>query len=118
MDMIETKQFFEGDRRLFERVESHRPCKVFDPQSGKYIAGETCDISEGGLMIVCDRPLMAAPGDTVYVGVAMTRRQALISATEMREAEVIRVLRDSEGRSAVALRFLDVALPISSRLAA
>ncbi|UCD74252.1 MAG: PilZ domain-containing protein, partial [Phycisphaerales bacterium] len=76
----------EQDRRESPRTAVKRPCKVYDPQARKYLAGTTCDVSSGGLLLRLDRPLGLGPGDRVSVGVAQTRRQMLLRTRDMVEA--------------------------------
>ena len=45
-------------------------------------------------------------GDRLYVGIALKRRQAVLAAGEMIEAEVVRMDRMADGRVAVAARFM------------
>ena len=49
-------------------------------------------------------------GDRLYVGIALTRRQAILTAGEMLEAEVVRVDRTTDDRVAVAARFVNEAV--------
>ena len=95
----------EGDRRRHPRIELQRPCKVFDPRSGKYHAGQTRDLSNGGLLLEIPRLLELKPGDRVHVGVAMTRRHALLQAKEMIEAIVVRTLATADDRTHLAVTF-------------
>ncbi|MHC4710925.1 MAG: hypothetical protein ACYTA3_11050, partial [Planctomycetota bacterium] len=54
-------------------------------------------------------PAGIAPGDRLYVGIALKRRQAVLTAGEMLEAEVIRVDRTTEERVDVVARFIEEA---------
>ena len=69
------------ERRDTPRFSLHTPCKVFDPRAARYHAGSTCDISRGGVQIQLDRAASLSPGDTVFVGIAQTRRHALLKET-------------------------------------
>ena len=94
------------ERRDWHRIPLTRPCKVYNPRTGKYIAGTTRDLSGGGLMMHLVRRPDAEPGDRLYVAVAQKRRQPLIRAEEMIEAEVVRSLSSTSGETGVALRFV------------
>jgi c-di-GMP-binding flagellar brake protein YcgR len=85
------------DRRESPRIALSRPCKVFNPRSGKYASGSTCDISAGGMLLRLDRPLAVEAGDRLYVGIAQKRRQTLLKSAEMIEAEVVRTLTSAMG---------------------
>lgn len=95
----------DGDRRTHPRLQIERPCKLFDPTSGKYYAGQTRDLSENGLLIDVPRLLELKPGDSVHVGVAMKRRQGLLLAKEMIEAIVVRSMATVDDHTTLAVRF-------------
>ena len=95
------------DRRESPRIALSRPCKVFNPRSGKYVSGSTCDISAGGMLLRLDRPLAVEGGDRLYVGIAPKRRQTLLKSAEMIQAEVVRTLASATGEMFVAVRFTD-----------
>jgi hypothetical protein len=106
------------DRRQSPRIALRRPCKVFNPRSGRYASGSTCDVSTGGMLLRLDQPVHIEVGDRLYVGVAQKRRQALLRSSEMIEAEVVRMLAGAPGTpgapagAMVALRFTDPAQEI------
>lgn len=103
MQMPET--VIEGDRRRDVRVPLSRPCKIHDPQTGKYIGAVTQDISAGGVLVEVPRILSVRPGDTIHVGVAMKRRDALLRCTDMLKAAVTRALHTVDDRTLLGLRF-------------
>lgn len=103
------------DRRQSPRITLRRPCKVFNPRSGRYASGSTCDVSTGGMLLRLERAIHVDVGDRLYVGVAQKRRQALLRSSEMIEAEVVRMLAGAPGApggTMVALRFTDPAQEI------
>ena len=100
------------DRRQSPRIALRRPCKVFNPRSGRYASGSTCDVSTGGMLLRLERAIHIEVGDRLYVGVAQKRRQALLRSSEMLEAEVVRTLAGASGGAMVALRFTDPAQEI------
>ena len=63
------------DRRQSPRIALRRPCKVFNPRSGRYASGSTCDVSTGGMLLRLERAVHIEVGDRLYVGVAQKRRQ-------------------------------------------
>ncbi|MHC4083179.1 MAG: PilZ domain-containing protein [Planctomycetota bacterium] len=99
----------DGERRAHARVNLARPCKLYLPNVGKYVAGSTWNLSAGGVLLQLDLPAGIALGDRLYVGIALKRRQAVLAASEMIEAEVIRVDRATDDRVDVAARFIEEA---------
>ena len=97
------------ERRNHARLKLQRPCKLYLPHVGKYVAGSTWNLSSGGVLLQLGLPVGIAPGDRLYVGIALKRRQAVLTAGEMLEAEVIRVDRTTEERVDVAARFIEEA---------
>ena len=97
------------ERRTHARVNLERPCKLYLPHVGKYVAGSTWNLSAGGVLLQLHLPAGVAPGDRLYVGIALKRRQAVLTAGEMIEAQVIRVDRATEDRVDVAARFIEEA---------
>jgi hypothetical protein len=97
------------ERRTHARVKLERPCKLYLPHVGKYVAGSTWNLSAGGVLLQLYLPAGIAPGDRLYVGIALKRRQAVLTAGEMIEAEVIRVDRTTGERVDVAARFIQEA---------
>ncbi|NNF43149.1 MAG: PilZ domain-containing protein [Phycisphaerales bacterium] len=93
------------ERRCEPRLVIERPCKIFDPRARKYVAGCTRDVAPGGLMLRLDRVVPLEPGDRVYVGIARTRRHALLHADEMVEATVVRAGSMAGGETLVAVHF-------------
>lgn len=95
------------DRREHDRIPLSRPCKVYDERSGKYVAGRTVNLSDGGALLELSRPLLLQEGQQLLLGVALTRRQTLLPANDMRWCEVVRALTTTDQTIAVAVRFAD-----------
>ena len=93
------------ERRAHDRLSLTRPCKLYLPVSGRYVAGSTGNLSPGGALIHLDRPAPLGPGDRLFVGIAVKRRQALLAANEMLEAEVVRSVLTMEEQTIMAVRF-------------
>lgn len=101
-----------SERREFPRVNIHRQTKLFDPQSGKYHLGSTCDLSACGALLELHRPIGARPGDTILLGIAQKRRQPLLRKNEMIRANVVRTMQAEGGRMLLAAHFPpDAAMP-------
>jgi hypothetical protein len=91
------------ERRRGERIVTRRPCKIYDPRTRKYVAGSTCNVAPGGMLLLVDRSLALRPGDRVYVGVP-PRRHALLRSEELVEAGVVRVVERPAGETMFAVR--------------
>lgn len=96
----------EGDRRRHPRLALERPCKIFDPRSGKYVAATTRNLSTHGLLIELPRLTALKPGDHVHVGVAVTRRQGLLLAKEMIQAQIVRAMQTVDDHTMLAVQFI------------
>ena len=108
------------ERRIHERVNAERLCKLYVPRAGKYVSGLTWDLSPGGVLLHLDIATGISAGDRLYVGIAFKRRQAVLAADEMVEAEVVRVEHANGDRIAVAARFVEektVYVPVLRRAA-
>ena len=100
------------ERRASERLNLARPCKTYVPRIGRYLAGSTWNVSSSGALLQLDRPAPIEPGDRLFIGVALKRRQTIFCSTEMLEASVVRVLPTDNDSIAVAIRFIDHELEI------
>jgi len=98
------------ERRASERLNLARPCKTYVPRIGRYVAGSTWNVSSSGALLQLDRPAPIEPGDRLFVGVALKRRQPIFHSSEMMEAGVVRVLPTDNDSIAVAVRFIDAEL--------
>lgn len=101
-----TMTVVDGERRRHVRVAVNQPCKIHDSRSGKYIAGQTQDISSGGLLVELPRVVSFKPGDEVHVGVALKRRQTLLRCNEMIRARVTRALHTADDQTLLGLQLL------------
>lgn len=97
----------ETDRRSHKRTNLARPCKLFDPKSGKYISGTVWNLSDGGAYLEVNRQIRAEEGDSFYLGIAVKRRQGMLHRDEMFLARVVRSQESAEGRSTLGVQFAD-----------
>ncbi len=97
----------ETDRRSHERTNLARPCKLFDPRSGKYIPGTVWNLSDGGAFLEVSRPIGTDQGDSFFVGIAVKRRQGILHRDEMYRARVVRSEQSSDGRFTLGVQFTD-----------
>ena len=110
----------ECERRVSERLNLERPCKLYIPRIGKYLAGSTWNLSAEGALLQLDRPVPLEPGDRLFVGIALTRRQPIFCSADMMEAAITRVLPTDNDSVALAVHFVDEVLeldPVMSRAA-
>jgi len=91
------------ERRRGARLAVSRPCKVFEPRSGKYRAGMTRNISAGGMLLRLDRTVHLEPGDRLFIAVARRRVHGLLRSCDMLEATVVRARADTSGESMIAV---------------
>ncbi|MHC4909996.1 MAG: PilZ domain-containing protein [Planctomycetota bacterium] len=99
-----------GDRRDDPRIELNRPCKVYDVRGQRYLAGMTWNVSRGGMCLEVDRPLELSPGDSIYVGIAARRREAVLCQHDMIEARVVRSTLTVDDRTTIAVTLAKPAL--------
>ncbi len=93
------------ERRTRDRLTLLRPCKVYVPRIGKYLHGSTWNLSSSGALLELDQPAPLEPGDRLFVGVAIKRRQALFASDDMMGAGILRVLPTDNDSIAVAIHF-------------
>ncbi len=86
-----------------------RPCKVYDPALRRYLSGTTRNLSARGAFIQVTRTIDHHPGDRLYLGIALKRRQGILPAADMHEVEVVWSRQATDGRTGLAVRFLDEA---------
>jgi len=92
------------ERRECDRTAMSRPVKLRCMTTGRYFTGMTRDISAGGALVEVDHPSRLLPGQSVRVGIAWRPAQAVLSATAMTPATVVRSLGMGE-YAHVALQF-------------
>ena len=83
-----------AERRRDPRLDVTRPVKLHCPDTGRYWAGRTCNLSPGGAMVEVAHPSLLVPGQAVQLGVAWTSRQTLLNANDLVDATVVRSLGD------------------------
>jgi len=93
------------DRRQAERIDVVRPAKVLNCRAQKYIAAETCNLSQTGAMVKIDRSHPVSMGDELEVGIDWSQSPGLLSKTEMVPAKVIRVAAIDYVSQSVAVQF-------------
>jgi hypothetical protein len=102
LDMNSDRGTAEGvrERRRGARVRQARPVKVYDPMTGRYFAGRTCDVGTTGarLALPVSTPLRPGRPLNIHIGVARGG-QPLAHRRQMIPARVIWVERPERGRT-------------------
>ncbi len=106
----------ENEQRRHLRSELVHPCRIYDPRSGKYLHGTTCNLSLDGALIRIARPCTLQPGDTLHVGIALDDRQGFMQARDMFEATVVRAFGTPSGQTMVAIQSDAVITPLQATL--
>lgn len=94
------------DRRDFARTPIERPCKIFHHASRQYIAGRTCDLSSGGLLVRLDTARTFSEGDEVDVIVSWGA-PAVVRRGSMVPARIARVAASLGEHQAVGLKYAE-----------
>ena len=80
------------ERRYSARRPVKRPVKLRCVQSGRYMAGQTKNVSaSGALLEICQSSLLV-PGQSLEIGIAWGNRQAVLNAGHMLKSCVVRSL--------------------------
>lgn len=90
---VETVEHHERRRRPRTRIS--KSVKLYDPSSGRYFAGHTYDVSEGGLRLELPARLPALAGRTACVYIAHNGSgRGFIQHTQMLPVRYVWVRRD------------------------
>src|SRR3954453_21219422 len=89
-DSEETVESAGNERRRGLRIHQNRPVKVYEPASGRYVGGQTEDISSTGLRIELPASAPVVPGKIVSIHVGLSAAgQSLANRRQMIPARVI-----------------------------
>lgn len=84
------------ERRRRPRCRVTQSVKLYDPESGRYFAGHTCDISDGGLRLELPARLPALAGRTACVYIAHNGGgRGFVQHTQMLPVRYVWVRRDA-----------------------
>ena len=84
-----------AERRRKRRVSTNKSVKLFDPASGQYFSGHTCDVSDSGLCLTLPARLPAFAGGTASVYVADASNVGFAARSQMHEVRYVWVRRDA-----------------------
>ena len=88
------------ERRRGLRIRQNRPVKVYEPSAGRYIGGQTEDVSATGLRIELPVSAPVRPGKllTIHVGLSASG-QGLANRRQMIPAKVVWIDRSRATRT-------------------
>ena len=109
MQIIESKQHPRSDRRAHERTGVREPVKIYDADTGRFITGETVDVSAGGLRGVVASLHRLSEGTRVEVAFGWSQG-AIVPKRDMVSSIVVRSFPLGGSRQEIAVRF-DKAIP-------
>ena len=98
-----------SERRRGLRISQNRPVKVFEPASGRYVGGQTEDISATGLRIELPASAPVVPGKILCIHVGLNATgQTLANRRQMIPARVVwtRRLNANSARLIAGVEFL------------
>jgi len=93
-----------NEKRWHARTPCDRACKLFHEPSRAFVAARTRDTSSGGALVSIMTPRPMRVGERVQLGVGEADR-AVLSSNELRDARVVRVCIEGNGRQTVAVMF-------------
>ncbi len=83
------------ERRRRPRLRVSKSVKLYDPLSGRYFSGHTCDVSESGLRLELPAKLPAIAGQSACVYVSDNVGRGFIQHTQMLPVRYVWVRRDA-----------------------
>lgn len=93
------------ERRNSPRLPVHRPVKLrCERAAGRYLTGQTRNVSQGGALVHVDSPVPLHPGQLLQVGLPVTDSPALLRKDELIQATVVRCDRQGN-QQMVAVQF-------------
>lgn len=96
------------DRRRYIRHRVESPCKLIELKSGRSLPGITRDVSLGGLLVSLRTSIPFQAGERIKIGVAW-RGQAVLDASTLTDAEVVRASPLFDGQQTLAIRRINTA---------
>lgn len=79
-----------SERRKDARIPLARPVKLRCVDTGRYLAGQTDNLSASGALLEVNHPSLLVPGQRLQVGIAWGRGQTVIDSGSLAEAIVVR----------------------------
>ncbi|MCB9848595.1 MAG: PilZ domain-containing protein [Phycisphaeraceae bacterium] len=95
------------DRRQHVRHDLTRPAKLFCPASGRFLAGQTLNISAGGVLVEVDAPTEVASEDELQLTIGFGDR-FIVPMSELVPGKVVRTMAsDDPSRMRIAIAYDD-----------
>jgi PilZ domain-containing protein len=96
-----------AERRRGLRISQHRPIKLYEPWSTRFIGGQTRDVSATGLRIELPKSAPVQPGKLVCIHVGLDGQgHGLVNRRSMIPARVVWIRRDVQQRMTAGVEFL------------
>jgi PilZ domain len=93
------------DRRQHTRHPLTRPAKLFCPDSGRFLSGQTRNISAGGVLVEVEAPDSLCSGDDIQLTIAFGDR-FIVPMSELVAGSVIRTIAsDDPTRTCLAIAY-------------
>ncbi len=97
------------ERRRGLRIRQNRPIKIYEPSAGRYLAGQTRDVSSTGLQIELPASAPVCPGNTLSIHVGLSHKgESLANRRQMMPAKIVWVDRThrTTGKLSAGVEFL------------
>jgi len=96
-----------AERRRGLRISQHRPIKVYEPTSTRFIGGQTCDVSTTGLRIEMPVSAPVKVGKLLSIHVGLSHQgESLANRRQMLPARVVWVNRSPGKMLTAGVEFL------------
>ena len=95
-----------AERRRHPRYPHRAPAKLCDELTGKYLPGETLNLSASGALVRVQAPTRLTPGRRVRLGIAPHASRSILRVNDMPWAVVRRCLGHDEAQH-VAVEFVN-----------
>ncbi len=93
------------EKRKHNRYLMVRNIKLFDPQSLRYRAGQTLNVSVGGALLAVRHGDQLAQGQPIEMHIEWEGAEGIVSRSEMLSAEVIRNEGTGGAACVIAVKF-------------
>ncbi|MCE9592524.1 MAG: PilZ domain-containing protein [Planctomycetes bacterium] len=78
------------ERRRDARFTVARPVKLQCADTGRYLGGQTNNVSSSGVLLDVSHPSLLVAGQRMRLGVAWTKGQAVLAAEQLTDCTVVR----------------------------
>jgi c-di-GMP-binding flagellar brake protein YcgR len=93
------------ERRRDPRIPAEHPVKIkCDQSAGRYIAGTTHNVSDGGAMLKLEHPRLLTTGQKLQVGIVHNPARGMLLTEDFVEATIVRSLGHGDTQH-IAIRY-------------